>query len=400
MALVRTLPPYLVPEVHEADLLASGLAFVGKIRAQALREVCALLNVAPPFLRGGDDRRDWGGDRRDWVDICSRLRSDERPRHVRRFTRVLMKMAPDLQAIVSHTCQVLSGSLTYTSESLPQKGHVRDAVRAYRATAQADGLYFHLCPPRSEIDWCLPSSSHSFYRDLRMAEDMLAAQQYAQRVLLPSEVSPWTYECWLTDIAGPEAPPAGTSYGPPRPQRPILEDWAHLNEKGEWCSLRDIPETNPFLVPIGLPALWRGPSDRWWQEKRRAAPSICPKRFVMRGIAPDYMDFLLWMSYLCSDRCRATWPRISPSDSTRRTRHGTYVAAALRMWRAALQDDVRKNEIPEESIPMDRRDLLGESPEILFELGRPPSRQEEELMAAGAGTWRFLLASTLAEALL
>ena len=91
---------------------------------------------------------------------------------------------------------------------------------------------------------------------------------------------------------------------------------------------------------------------------------------------------------------------ITPSDSTRRTRQGTYVAAALRMWRQALQNDVRKNEIPEESLPMDRRDLLGESPEILFELGRPPSRQEEELMAAGAGTWRFLLASTLAEALL
>ena len=189
-----------------------------------------------------------------------------------------------------------------------------------------------------------------------MAEDLMAALHYAQQMLPPTEVCPWTYERWLTGIAGPETPPAGTSHGPPRPLCLILEEWAHLNERGEWCSLRDIPDADIVFVPIGLPALWRGPSDKWWQEKRRAAPSICPRPFVTRGTAPDRKDFHLRMDHISSNSSRATWPDIRPLDLTLQTD-----VAALRMFRVALQEAVRKNGIPEDSLPLDRRDLLPKS---------------------------------------
>ena len=87
--LLRRIPPYLVPEGFEVDLLVGGLAFVGEIRAQALPEVLALLNISPP-LQSGDDGSP------DWVDICRRLRRrrpaqrTRRADHIRKFARRLI----------------------------------------------------------------------------------------------------------------------------------------------------------------------------------------------------------------------------------------------------------------------------------------------------------------------
>ena len=125
--LLRTIPPYLIPEDHEVDLLVEGLAFVGMIRTQYLLQICAILCIDPPF--------EWDMDYRPlyWTDICRRVCGRRRARYNCRFSGKLREIAPDLQYIVLHACQVLSGLNSSARGNVHQMGRLEGAMEAYCA---------------------------------------------------------------------------------------------------------------------------------------------------------------------------------------------------------------------------------------------------------------------------